>query len=105
MQNPVTARPGRISSPTSSSSILANLKAKKETTRKRPVSKSQDLITQLSNYMAGVDGNFSKSSDILANLDVDLSDEKTVKVVRNMLKSICTWDKERKGWILNPEFR
>lgn len=105
VQNPVTARPGRISSPTSSSSILANLKAKKETTRKRPVSKSQDLITQLSNYMAGVDGNFSKSSDILANLDVDLSDEKTVKVVRNMLKSICTWDKERKGWILNPEFR
>ncbi|ODQ46133.1 hypothetical protein PICMEDRAFT_34718 [Pichia membranifaciens NRRL Y-2026] len=95
----------RSSSPASSNSILANLRAKKEATNKRPASQSQTLITQLSSYMAGVDGNFSKSSQILEHLDVDLSDEKTVKVVRNMLKSICSWDKEKKGWVLNPEFR
>lgn len=95
----------RSSSPASSNSILANLRAKKEATSKRPASQSQTLITQLSSYMAGVDGNFSKSSQILEHLDVDLSDEKTVKVVRNMLKSICSWDKEKKGWVLNPEFR
>lgn len=91
--------------PTSSNAILANLKRKKEIAKKKPVSKSQDLITQLSKYMASVEGNFSKSSDILDNLDIDFSDKKTVEVIRNMLKGICTWDKERKGWVLKSEFR
>lgn len=91
--------------PSSSSSILGNLKRKKEMIKKSPTTKSQDLVTQLSTFMAGVKGNFSTSSDILENLDIDFSDKKTVDIVRNMLKGICAWDKERKGWVLKPEFR
>lgn len=107
--NPISGNiSGRSIGPATSNSILSNLKKKKEMNIKRKSTtsaKSQDLVTQLSTYMASVDGNFSKSGEILSNLNVDLSDEKTVKVIRNMLKSICTWDKERKGWILNSEFR
>ncbi|KAG0683892.1 hypothetical protein C6P42_005300 [Pichia californica] len=104
---PITEKSKSLTSSnlSSSSSILANLKKKKDAIRKKPISQSQDLVTQLSNYMAGVEDNFSKSGDILDNLNVDLSDEKTVQVIRNMLKSICTWDKVRKGWVLNEEFR
>jgi DNA excision repair protein ERCC-6 len=93
-----------ITNSTSSSSILANLKRKQKVDRK-PVSKSQDLITQLSNYMSNVEGNFSKSADILDNLNIDFSDKKTVDIVRKMLKGICIWDKERKVWVLKPEFQ
>ena len=89
----------------SSNSILNSIKKRKTDALRKPVSNSGSLVTQLSNYMAGVKGNFSKSADVLENLDIDFSDTKTVDVVRNMLKGICTWDKERKGWVLKPEFR
>ena len=89
----------------SSNSILNSIKKRKTDALRKPVTNSESLVTQLSNYMAGVEGNFSKSADVLENLDIDFSDTKTVDVVRNMLKGICTWDKERKGWVLKPEFR
>lgn len=95
---------GKNGNSNSSVSILENLKRKKNPA-KQPNKQSEDLITQLSKYMAGIKDNFSTSTDILNNLDVDFSDKKTVDVIRKMLKSICKWDKERKGWVLNPEFK
>ncbi|ODV85320.1 hypothetical protein CANARDRAFT_199401 [[Candida] arabinofermentans NRRL YB-2248] len=108
-----TSREGSPSPIVSSSSILASMQKKKQqtmapkTARRQMVSTEDDaaLIRRLSEYMSGIDGFFSTSGAILDNLNVDVSNEKTVKVVRGMLKSICTWDKTKKGWILNEEFR
>ncbi|KAH3683847.1 hypothetical protein WICPIJ_005181, partial [Wickerhamomyces pijperi] len=88
----------------SSNSILDNIKRRKDTAPK-PKLEDSDLIEKLSSYMAGLDGYFSTSAAVLDKLKIDVSNEKTVKVVRSMLKSICRWDKERKGWVLNEEFR
>ncbi|KAG7821668.1 hypothetical protein KL928_000143 [Ogataea angusta] len=96
---------GRSQSPmVSSSSILDNIKKRKDSSPK-PKIEDTDLIARLSNYMAGLEGFFSTSAAVLDELKIDVSNEKTVKVVRSMLKSICKWDKERKGWVLNEEFR
>ncbi|VEU19821.1 DEKNAAC100090 [Brettanomyces naardenensis] len=66
---------------------------------------TQKLVTDLSSYMSGLNGYFSTSSDILDHLHVDVLDEKEVKVLRSMLRNICKWDKTRRGWVLNEEFR
>ncbi|QPG76519.1 hypothetical protein FOA43_003908 [Brettanomyces nanus] len=67
--------------------------------------KTKDLITRLSGYLAGVKDYFSTSSEILDHLNIDVSDEKEVKILRSMLRSICKWDKVKRGWVLNEEFR
>ncbi len=66
---------------------------------------TEKLIYNLSSYMSGLDGCFSTSSDILDHLNVDISNEKDVRVLRSMLRTICKWDKGRKGWVLGKEFR
>ncbi|TID15809.1 hypothetical protein CANINC_004338 [Pichia inconspicua] len=89
----------------SSTALLSNLKRKREATPQKSSVDSKKLVTQISRYMADLKDNFSTSSDILENLHVDFSDEKTVVIIRQMLKAICSWDKERKGWVLKSEFR
>ena len=94
-----------VSGVAASSTILAGIQKRKEGIVKKPTTKSESLIRQLSDYMSRVNGNFSTSSEVLDHLDIDFGDKQTVNVVRNMLKNICTWDKERKGWVLNAEFQ
>lgn len=99
------ASPVPASAAVSSTTLLNNLKRKREATPQKSNVDSKELVSQISRYMADLKDNFSTSSDILENLHVDFSDEKTVVVIRQMLKAICSWDKERKGWVLKPEFR
>ncbi len=66
---------------------------------------NKKLIYDLSNYMSGLNGYFSTSSDILDHLNVDISNEKEVRILRSMLRTICKWDKNKKGWVLSREFR
>ncbi|GME83539.1 unnamed protein product [Ambrosiozyma monospora] len=96
--------------PVSSSSILSGIKKKKDDTgtlkkRKVTADDSNALILRLSTYMSEIDGYFSTSGDILDHLNINVHDEKTVNAVRSMLRSICKWDKVKRGWVLNKEFR
>ncbi|OUM55397.1 hypothetical protein BVG19_g4927 [[Candida] boidinii] len=82
----------------------ANANAGSEGSSSKRVNEAK-LAERLSNYMAGLDGFFSKSGDILDALNIDVSDEKLVNIVRSMLKEISKWDSRRKGWVLKEEFR
>lgn len=76
------------------------------------VSKSPDpsenqhtkMVGDMIDYLSQND-HFSSSAMILKHLNIKLTDDKSVQIVRSMLKSICTWDKERKGWYLKDEFK
>ncbi|GMF42548.1 unnamed protein product [[Candida] boidinii] len=82
----------------------ANANASSEGSSSKRVNEAK-LAERLSKYMAGLDGFFSKSGDILDALNIDVSDEKLVNIVRSMLKEISKWDSKRKGWVLKEEFR
>lgn len=113
--------PVQGSSGLSSSSILQSIERKKKDTGVlKPVrspsaspaptgsdddAKTQKLVADLSTYMSSLDGFFSTSGQVLDHLHINVNDEKEVKVLRMMLRNICKWDKQRRGWILNEEFR
>lgn len=103
LPNGVSGRGG--STAQSSATILWNLKRMDKSKSRKQEPTSQVLIDKLVEYMANVEGNFSKSRDILENLDIDVGDKKTVDVIRSMIKGVCTWDRDRKGWILKTEFK
>lgn len=95
---------GKIRSKNADANANANASVNSEGSSLKKVNEAK-LAERLSNYMAGLDGFFSKSGDILDALNIDVSDEKIVNIVRSMLKEISKWDSKRKGWVLKEEFR
>ncbi|EGW33849.1 uncharacterized protein SPAPADRAFT_133417 [Spathaspora passalidarum NRRL Y-27907] len=92
---------------TSSSSILDSLKKKSEPTIYKPKVQLLDrdvIIQKLVDWLSKQEDKFSTSNDIMSSLDLKLSSEKDVILVRSMLREIASWDSIRKGWKLKEDF-
>lgn len=96
-----------------SSSILANIRsaqneAKKPQFHESEISdgtKSQRLLGEMREYLSSKEDFFAPSVDIIKGVGVQLSHQEDIVQVRALLKTIATFDKEKKGWTLHNEFR
>lgn len=100
---------------TGSSAILANLRNAQQQAKKLPAQStafgenesgaSETLLRKLQVFLNNRPDFFAPSLDVIEHAGVQLKDrEETVKV-RALLKSIASFNKDRKGWVLNEEFR
>lgn len=100
---------------TGSSAILANFRNAQQQAKKLPAESSaydesssdinESLLRKLQIFLNTRPGFFAPSLDVIEHAGVQLKDrEETIKV-RALLKSIATFDKDQKGWVLNEEFR
>ncbi|RLV92360.1 DNA repair and recombination protein RAD26 [Spathaspora sp. JA1] len=98
-------------SPSSSTAILENLKRKNESDGlfQKKVSSEQTLdrdviIGKLVDWLQKQPDNFSTSNEIMKNINVKLTLEKDIILLRSMLREIAVWDNIRKGWKLKDVF-
>ncbi|RCK65872.1 DNA repair and recombination protein RAD26 [Candida viswanathii] len=93
----------------SSTSILANLKKKNEIkdlqqkTADVPLDRKQ-MIEKLVAYLNTTSEKFSSSNDIVKKVELSMTSEEDMVLIRSMLREIATWDSVRKGWKLKDEF-
>lgn len=99
----------------SSNSILLNIKkakgqAKKpkETTPLKQdmnITHSTDMLTKIEEFLSHKNGYFAQSSEIISNLQIPINEKEDIIQIRALLNKIAIFDKEKRGWILNEEFR
>ncbi|RCK57637.1 DNA repair and recombination protein RAD26 [Candida viswanathii] len=93
----------------SSTSILANLKKKNEIkdlqqkAAEVPLDRKQ-MIEKLVAYLNTTSEKFSTSNDIVKKVELSMTSEEDMVLIRSMLREIATWDSARKGWKLKNEF-
>ncbi|QLL34508.1 hypothetical protein HG536_0G03700 [Torulaspora globosa] len=100
---------------TGSSAILANMRAAQQQAKKSPLqhdelkqtdsADSERILGTIERYLSECPGYFASSLDIIGHIGVPLKDKDEIIRVRALLKSIATFDRIKKGWILNEEFR
>lgn len=98
-----------------SSAILANLRKAQQQAEKLPkqsgtfnneeVDASEGLLQKLRSFLNSRPGFFAPSLDVIGHAGVQLKGKEETIKLRALLKSIATFDKERKGWVLGEEFR
>ncbi|ODV97065.1 hypothetical protein PACTADRAFT_48830 [Pachysolen tannophilus NRRL Y-2460] len=65
-----------------------------------------DFISRIRDYLSTKkEGEISSSYEILTHLKLTLKNKQDMYIVRSMLKSICDWNSNRKGWVLKEEFK
>lgn len=100
---------------TGSSAILANMRAAQQQAKKSPLQheelKETDsvdnkrILETIEHYLCECPDYFASSLDIIDHIGVPLKNKDETIRIRALLKSIATFDKTKKGWILNEEFR
>lgn len=98
-----------------SSAILANMRAAQQRAKQVPTQgsevmadvsdESEQTLRKMEIYLNKCPGYFATSSEIISHIGVRLEHKEQVIGVRALLKTIATFDKLKKGWILNEEFR
>lgn len=97
------------------SSILSNIqKAKgqvKKSTEETPLKKdtkithSTDILTKIEKFLSQQNEFFAPSSKIISSLQVSINEKEDIIKIRALLNKIAVFDKQKRGWILNEEFR
>lgn len=64
----------------------------------------EQIIQKMHNFLLKQADRFGTSNDILRAIEIEISDEGTASLVRSMLREIATWNRDRKGWVLKPDF-
>ncbi|QLQ82578.1 hypothetical protein HG537_0H03410 [Torulaspora globosa] len=100
---------------TGSSSILANMRAAQQRAKKSPLqhdelkrtdsTENERILETIERYLCECPDYFASSLDIINHIGVSLKDKDETIRIRALLKSIATFDKIKKGWTLNEEFR
>ncbi|KAA8914434.1 hypothetical protein TRICI_002932 [Trichomonascus ciferrii] len=112
------------SEPVSSSSILQNIRKKKELEENEKVNAKQEVATQgvpsllsatdkeraallekMRDHLAQSPDYMAKSADIIKSCKVRVTGQQEVANIRQMLKEIATWSKDYSKWLLKEEFR
>ncbi|GMC41168.1 unnamed protein product [Saccharomyces cerevisiae] len=73
--------------------------------RSKEINSNTKMLENIRAYLQKQNNFFSSSVSILNSIGVSLSDKEDVIKVRALLKTIAQFDKERKGWVLDEEFR
>lgn len=73
--------------------------------RSKEINSNTKTLENIRAYLQKQNNFFSSSVSILNSIGVSLSDKEDVIKVRALLKTIAQFDKERKGWVLDEEFR
>ncbi|CAI4034439.1 hypothetical protein SMKI_10G2300 [Saccharomyces mikatae IFO 1815] len=63
------------------------------------------ILENIQKYLQKQDNFFSPSVNIINHVGVNLSNKGDVIKVRALLRTIAQFDKDRKGWVLDEEFR
>lgn len=112
------------SSGISSSSILNNIRAKKEakstSTTPRTMSpipssvtpepesstefQESQVISKIRDFVS-LNGGSATSAQVVSNIELPLDSHKNIQVIRSMLRSICDWHNESKLWTLKEDFK
>ncbi|AQZ18680.1 RAD26 (YJR035W) [Zygosaccharomyces parabailii] len=95
-----------------SSAILENIRKSQKQAEIMPtqestaeeVNESQGALQQIEHFLLQKPGFFASSNEIVNSINVNLSTKEDIIKIRALLKSIATFNKRRKGWILNQEF-
>lgn len=100
-------------SPLSSSSILSELRLKKndkfsfakgaEATLVQESDKSA-VVGRMVDFLNLQPSKFATSDQLIKGVHLKLANQKDMVLVRLMLTEVATWDKERKGWALRENF-
>ncbi|AET37602.1 DNA-dependent ATPase RAD26 Ecym_1369 [Eremothecium cymbalariae DBVPG len=91
-----------------SSKILENLTKPKDdifNENKFPLDSNAELLERIRKYLQGQPLYFSKSADVVKQLQLKLKNEEDLINVRALLRGIATFDKGMSGWVLKDEFR
>lgn len=90
----------------SSANILSNLKKQKERLNDDTIGDDRDvkLIQNIKQYLLNKPNNFSKSNEIINDLNINIKERKDLTFIRSILKGICKWDSNQQGWVLKEEF-
>jgi Superfamily II DNA/RNA helicases, SNF2 family len=97
----------------SSKSILEDLKQKSavkdsvfgaKNTKKDKIMDKGETMKKLISYLQGKTDNFSTSNDILSHCGIPMKQETDMILLRSMLREICNWNSNTKGWKLKEEF-
>lgn len=99
----------------SSNSILLNIKKAKGQAKKPKettpfkqdmnITHSTDMLTKIEEFLSHKNGYFAQSSEIISNLQIPINEKEDIIQIRALLNKIAIFDKEKRGWILNEEFR
>ena len=104
---------GFSNKPSGSAQILANIRTSQEVasclsaekvTEKR-ITKDERLLIKIKEYLNEKPDNFASSSDIVENAGVKINEREDIIKVRALLRTIATFEKDKKGWALKYEFR
>lgn len=111
----VRKKTGGPKSLTGSSAILANMRAAQQQAKKSPLQdenlkqsnpdENERILGSIERFLNKCPDYFSPSLQIIENVGVKLNNKEETIKVRALLKSIATFDRIKKGWILNEEFR
>lgn len=69
------------------------------------VIESKNTLKKIEQYLNSKEDNFASSADIVKNIGITLSEKDDLIKARALLKTIAHFDQNKKGWILNDEFR
>lgn len=108
----------------SSSSILQNIKRKKELEEKEKVTAKQDvakqgvpsllsatdkeraaLLEKMRDHLSQSPDYMAKSAEIIKSCKVQVTGQQEVANIRQMLKEIAIWNNDHSKWLLKEEFR
>lgn len=66
---------------------------------------STNILTKIKEFLSQQNGFFAPSSKIISSLQLFINEKEDVIKLRALLNRIATFDKQKRGWILNEEFR
>lgn len=106
-------KPSKKSNGLSSKSILEDLKQKsavkdsvfQKKDKKNKVMDKEETLKKLIAYLQNKPDNYSTSNDIVGHCGIPLKQESDMILMRSMLREVCLWDAQRKGWKLKDEFK
>ncbi|CCF58731.1 hypothetical protein KAFR_0F01350 [Kazachstania africana CBS 2517] len=101
---------GKLRKQLGSSQILANIKRVQQGSAAQndalaKININRELLERIQVHLNKQIGFFSSSVNIIENIGLKLSEEEDVIKARALLKTVATFHKEKRGWILNEEFR
>lgn len=98
-----------------SSSILSNIRKTKGHIKKSiedtplqqdtKIIHSTDILTKIEKFLSQQNDFFAPSSKIIASLQIPTNEKEDIIKLRALLNKIASFDKQKRGWFLNEEFR
>ncbi|QLG71329.1 hypothetical protein HG535_0B03680 [Zygotorulaspora mrakii] len=96
-----------------SSAILANIRAVKHEAQSvqnqdfgtTNAAKNRSLLQQIVKYLSKQENYFASSVDIVKSVGAHLNDKSDIIKIRALLRTIAAFDKDKRGWILQDEFK